>query len=135
MAIFSAVLILFGATTCFATAQSSRSERILGEWSKEELRPATVLGQISTHHQPHSLRGIWPHFAEQAPQVRAALVNADSAAAGGVTTTDVAPLRPAKDDAAASEPSPANDYLIVPHTRTYCEGKSILLAEDASTVG
>ncbi|KEP60023.1 UNVERIFIED_CONTAM: hypothetical protein HHA_218860 [Hammondia hammondi] len=130
----SAVCFLLGASACFMSAWGAPSEKGISSLEKG-LRLLTNLRQIRAHQPPSRLQKNWSRFVEPELHSQTAFVNADAAAPLGETKAGAGTKEPAKEGAVALQAPPADDFLIVPHTRTYCEGNSIKLAQDVSTSG
>lgn len=128
-----AFLCLLGARPCFSRGASTERGSPVAGISERVAGFSQQLRLVNEHRQlpPHPEQRQWARFIE--PRPVSAVVNSDtgtspggeaSPGAGGTTQAEQ-PL---------PEAYQADDYLIVPHTHTYCEGKSILLAQDVSTV-
>nr|PIM05003.1 PAN domain protein [Toxoplasma gondii COUG] len=134
MRLLSAACFLLGASACFTSAWGAPSEKGLSSLEKGP-RHLTKLRQISSHQPPSRLQKNWPRFAEPELHSQTNLLNADAAESLGESKAGAEVKEPAEEGAVALQAPPADDFLIVPHTRTYCEGNSIKLAEDMSTSG
>ncbi|CBZ55727.1 conserved hypothetical protein [Neospora caninum Liverpool] len=130
----SAICFLLGAGACFIVAPFGRSETRPFK-SHKGVESLTKLRHISAHQPPFGLQKQWLRFVEPELRAQTALVNADTTLSSDTRAGGEPPVGPADEGAVGNEASLAEDFLIVPHTRTYCEGKAIQRAQDVSTVG